>query len=53
MSTVAAQSQRNGVDVAAVMTLDAVKAHPEAASPVGVTNRWISAPTTGTTVVPA
>src|SRR2546423_11979482 len=44
MTTVAAQSQRNGVDVAKLFaTLDAVKAHPEAASfRFGVTNRWIS-----------
>ena len=44
MPTVAAQSQRNGVDVAKLFaTLDAVKAHPEAASfRFGVTNRWIS-----------
>ncbi len=33
MSTAAAQSQRNGVDVAKLFaTLDAVKEHPEAAS---------------------
>src|ERR1700756_5104832 len=44
MTTVAAQSQRNGVDVAKLFaTLDAVKAPPEAASfRFGVTNRWIS-----------
>ena len=44
MTTVAAQSQRNGVDVAKLFaTLDAVKAHPEAARfRFGVTNRWIS-----------
>jgi uncharacterized OsmC-like protein len=44
MTTVAAQSHRNGVDVAKLFaTLDAVKAHPEAASfRFGVTNRWIS-----------
>src|SRR5262249_12729192 len=44
MSTVAAQSQRNGVDVAKLFaTLDAVKAHPEAAQfRFGVNNRWIS-----------
>src|SRR5215468_10871523 len=44
MSTVAAQSQRNGVDVAKLFaTLDAVKAHPEAASfRFSVNNRWIS-----------
>src|SRR6267154_199788 len=43
MTTVAAQSQRNGVDVAKLFaTLDAVKAHPEAASfRFGVTNRKI------------
>src|SRR6476661_2306502 len=44
MTTVAAQTQRNGVDVTKLFaTLDAVKAHPEAASfRFGVTNRWIS-----------
>src|SRR6516164_3296872 len=44
MSTAAAQSQRNGVDVARLFaTLDAVKEHPEAASfRFGVNNRWIS-----------
>ena len=44
MSTVAAQSQRNGVDVAKLFAmLDAVKAHPEAARfRFGVNNRWIS-----------
>src|SRR5262245_64097205 len=43
-TTVAAQSQRNGVDVAKLFaTLDAVKAHPEAASfRFSVNNRWIS-----------
>ena len=44
MSTVAAQSQRNGVDVAKLFaTLDAVKAHPKAARfRFRVNNRWIS-----------
>src|SRR5256885_9545089 len=44
MSTVAVQSPRNGVDVAKLFaTLDAVKAHPEAATfRFGVNNRWIS-----------
>src|ERR1700746_1055789 len=44
MSTAAVQSQRNGVDVAKLFaTLDAVKAHPEAASfTFHVNNRWIS-----------
>ena len=44
MSTVAAQSERNGVDVAKLFaTLDAVKAQPEAARfRFGVNNRWIS-----------
>jgi uncharacterized OsmC-like protein len=44
VSTVAAQSQRNGVDVAKLFaTLDAVKAQPEAARfRFSVDNRWIS-----------
>jgi hypothetical protein len=44
MSSVAAPSQRNGVDVAKLFaTLDAVKEHPEAASfRFRVNNRWIS-----------
>ena len=44
MSTVAAQSQRNGVDTAKLFaTLDAVKAQPEAARfRFSVSNRWIS-----------
>jgi len=44
VSTVAARSQRNGVDVARLFaTLDAVKAHPGAAGfRFGVTSRWIS-----------
>lgn len=44
MSTVAAQSGRNGVDTAKLFaTVDAVKAHPEAARfQFSVTNRWIS-----------
>lgn len=44
MSTVAAQSGRNGVDTAKLFaTVDAVKAHPEAARfRFSVTNRWIS-----------
>src|SRR5206468_9150729 len=44
MNTVAAQSHRNGVDVAKLFaTLDAVKAHPEAARfRFSVDNRWIS-----------
>ena len=44
MSTVAAQSGRNGVDTAKLFaTLDAVKAHPDAARfRFSVTNRWIS-----------
>lgn len=44
MSTAAAQSQRNGVDVAKLFaTLDAVKAQPEAAQfRFAVDNRWIS-----------
>ena len=44
MSTAAGQSQRNGVNVAKLFaTLDAVKAHPEAATfRFGVNNRWIS-----------
>lgn len=44
MSTVEAQSQRNGVDVARLFaTLDAVKAQPEAARfRFSVDNRWIS-----------
>ena len=44
MSTVAAQSGRNGVDTAKLFaTVDAVKAHPEAARfRFSVHNRWIS-----------
>ena len=44
MSTVAAQSRRNGVDTAKLFaTLDAVKAQPEAARfRFAVDNRWIS-----------
>ena len=44
MSTVAAQSGRNGVDTAKLFaTVDAVKAHPEAARfRFSVNNRWIS-----------
>ena len=44
MSTVAAQSRRNGVEVAKLFaTLDAVTAQPEAARfRCGVDNRWIS-----------
>ena len=44
MSTVAAQSRRNGVDTAKLFaTLDAVKAQPEAARfRFSVENRWIS-----------
>lgn len=44
MSTVAAQSRRNGVDTARLFaTLDAVKAQPEAARfRFAVSNRWIS-----------
>jgi uncharacterized OsmC-like protein len=44
MSTVAAQSRRNGVDTAKLFaTLDAVKAQPEAARfRFSVDNRWIS-----------
>jgi len=44
VSTVAAQSGRNGVDTAKLFaTVDAVKAHPEAARfRFSVTNHWIS-----------
>ena len=44
MSTVAAQSRRNGVEVAKLFAmLDAVTAQPEAAwFRCGVDNRWIS-----------
>jgi hypothetical protein len=44
VSTVEAQSRRNGVEVARLFaTLDAVKAQPEAAGfRFGVDNRWIS-----------
>ena len=44
MSTVAAQTRRNGVDTAKLFaTLDAVKAAPEAAQfRFSVDNRWIS-----------
>ena len=44
MSTVTTPSSRNGVDTAKLFaTVDAVKAHPEAARfRFGVTNRWIS-----------
>ena len=44
MSTVTAQSRRNGVDTAKLFaTLDAVKAQPEAARfRFSVDNRWIS-----------
>jgi uncharacterized OsmC-like protein len=44
MSAAAAQSRRNGVDTAKLFaTLDAVKAHPEAARfRFSVNNRWIS-----------
>ena len=44
MTTVAAQTRRNGVDVTKLFaTLDAVKAHPEAATfRFGVNNRWLS-----------
>jgi hypothetical protein len=45
VSTVAAQSGRNGVDTAKLFaTVDAVKAHPEAARfRFSVNNRWITA----------